>query len=219
MDIKLLQKDLCGVVPFKSGAFRHEHFLSGKLGLKPGDKAILRQTVKSYCQQTVSLCMYISIISNHDPQRRSNGSQIEYSDPLQVADLGMGVGGPLRQEQAGISVLKCRTTHCLRQLHWFWRSIQRFSNADITGVTINDYQAVNDCNDIPYLLLLWFRFAELFSSIEVRRAKKFTKTECSSQMAKHIASRHQRSIWTTKGSDCVSCTYFSLMPLRGASNL
>mmetsp|Transcript_14243 Transcript_14243/g.15366 ORF Transcript_14243/g.15366 Transcript_14243/m.15366 type:complete len:182 (-) Transcript_14243:161-706(-) len=45
---------------------RHEHFLSGKLGLKPGDK---------------------------------------------VADLGMGVGGPLR-------------------------SIQRFSNADITGVTI-----------------------------------------------------------------------------------
>lgn len=69
---------------------RHEHFLSGKLGLKPGEK---------------------------------------------VADLGMGVGGPLR-------------------------SIQRFSNADITGVTINDYQ--------------------------VRRAKKFTKSECSSQMAKHI---------------------------------
>ncbi|CAK9006285.1 Cycloartenol-C-24-methyltransferase (24-sterol C-methyltransferase 1) (Sterol C-methyltransferase 1) (Protein CEPHALOPOD) (Protein STEROL METHYLTRANSFERASE 1), partial [Durusdinium trenchii] len=69
---------------------RHEHFLSGKLGLKPGDK---------------------------------------------VADLGMGVGGPLR-------------------------SIQKFSNADITGVTINDYQ--------------------------VRRARKFTRNECSDAMARHI---------------------------------
>eukprot|EP00931_Biecheleriopsis_adriatica_P119346 TRINITY_DN94583_c0_g1_i1.p1 TRINITY_DN94583_c0_g1~~TRINITY_DN94583_c0_g1_i1.p1 ORF type:complete len:389 (+),score=114.07 TRINITY_DN94583_c0_g1_i1:65-1231(+) len=69
---------------------RHEHFLSSKLELKPGDK---------------------------------------------VADLGMGVGGPLR-------------------------SIQKFSNAHITGVTINDYQ--------------------------VRRAKKFTQRECSAASAKNM---------------------------------
>eukprot|EP00437_Effrenium_voratum_P003531 CAMPEP_0181428622 /NCGR_PEP_ID=MMETSP1110-20121109/16775_1 /TAXON_ID=174948 /ORGANISM="Symbiodinium sp., Strain CCMP421" /LENGTH=386 /DNA_ID=CAMNT_0023551857 /DNA_START=62 /DNA_END=1222 /DNA_ORIENTATION=+ len=69
---------------------RHEHFLSAKLGLKPGHK---------------------------------------------VADLGMGVGGPLR-------------------------SIQKFSSADITGVTINDYQ--------------------------VRRATKFTNKQCSAAMAQHI---------------------------------
>ena len=30
---------------------------------------------------------------------------------------------------------------CLRWFALIWRSIQRFSNADITGVTINDYQA------------------------------------------------------------------------------
>eukprot|EP00440_Ansanella_granifera_P022627 gb/GFBE01024576.1/.p1 GENE.gb/GFBE01024576.1/~~gb/GFBE01024576.1/.p1 ORF type:complete len:387 (+),score=136.33 gb/GFBE01024576.1/:1-1161(+) len=69
---------------------RHEHFLSSKLGLKPG---------------------------------------------MKVADLGMGVGGPLR-------------------------SIQKFSNAHITGVTINDYQ--------------------------VRRANKFTRNECSAASAKNM---------------------------------
>lgn len=57
---------------------------------------------------------------------------------FKVADLGMGVGGPLR-------------------------SIQKFSNVDVTGVTINDYQ--------------------------VRRAKKFTKKECSSASASHIEYR------------------------------
>lgn len=59
-------------------------------------------------------------------------------------------------------VVICRCTHTHTETHtlhaqklWpsdLWRSIQRFSNADITGVTINDYQVFTD--DL-ILLLSW----------------------------------------------------------------
>ena len=127
------------------------------------------------------------------------------SGVLQVADLGMGVGGPLRQWAASRSLhWKHKHKSDLHGLLWFsliWRSIQRFSNADITGVTINDYQASMQLRHLETVLnILWIICGEDCvgtSSVwlspvhwpsEVRRAKKFTKSECSSQMAKHIAS-------------------------------